>query len=96
MENKGLLTKIGTIQDKIPSLIKNKTNAHQNYKYFEEHEILKVLKPLLTENKLTMIITDDDTQPQQYEREGSWHYLRYLKQMEISDRETGESRTWKF
>ncbi|CAI2191891.1 7102_t:CDS:10 [Funneliformis geosporum] len=82
----------GAIQDKIPSLIKSKTNTHQNYKYFEEHQILKILKPLLKENKLTMIITDDDSQPQQYEREGNKHFLRYLKQMEISDRETGETK----
>ena len=105
MENKGLITKIGKIQADIKDLVKDEKNKHQFYKYFEESQVLKILKPLLKENKLTMIISDDDTQPLQWEKEkgisksGSEitnHYLRYLKKMEISDQETGQTLIYKF
>ncbi|CAG8472400.1 11194_t:CDS:2 [Ambispora gerdemannii] len=88
-ENKELLTKIGKIQGAIGSLVKDEAikSTHTNYKYFEESQVLKSLKPLLTEQKLTMIISDDDTQPLQWEKEGNQHFLRYLKKMEISDYE---------
>ena len=94
--NKELLTKIGKIQADIPSLIKDEKNKHQNYNYFEESQLLKILKPLLKEEKLTMLISDDETQPLQWEREGNKHFLRYLKKLEISDQATGQSLTFKF
>jgi hypothetical protein len=57
MENKKeLLTKIGKIQDEISSLIKDEKNKNLYYKYFEESQLLKILKPLLEREKLTMII----------------------------------------
>ncbi len=36
------------------SLVKDETNKHQNYKYFDEAQILKILKPLLAEEQLTL------------------------------------------
>jgi len=64
-ENKGLNAKIGNIQKDIESLVKDEKNKNLNYKYFEESQILKVLKPLLEREKLTLKISDDDTQPLQ-------------------------------
>jgi hypothetical protein len=58
-----LLKKIGEIQAEIESLIKDEKNKHQNYNYFEESQLLKILKPKLKEKKLTVEIADDDTQP---------------------------------
>ena len=84
------------MQAEIPSLVKDEQNKHQNYKYFEESQLLKILKPLLKEKKLTMEITDDDTQPFSYEREGNKHFIRYLKKMEITDQESGQSKVYKF
>ena len=103
--NKELLTKIGAIQADIESLVKDEKNKFQNYNYFEESQLLKILKPRLKDKKLTLEITDDDTQPLQYEREKAIskngnettnHYLRYLKRVEISDQETGQSKVYKF
>jgi hypothetical protein len=94
--SKELLIKIGNVQNKIADLVKDEKNKHQNYKYFEENQLLKILKPLLEKEKLTMIITDDDTQPLQWEKDGNKHYIRYLKKMEISDQETGETNIYKF
>ena len=64
-ENKGLNAKIGNIQKDIESLVKDEKNKNLNYKYFEESQILKILKPLLEREKLTLKISDDDTQPLQ-------------------------------
>jgi hypothetical protein len=59
----------------------------------------------LGREKLTLKITDDDTQPFQHEiREGvskegkkkDNHYLKYLKKMEVADQESGETETFKF
>jgi len=96
MENKGLNAKIGNIQKDIESLVKDEKNKNLNYKYFEESQILKVLKPLLEREKLTLKISDDDTQPLQWDKEGSKHFLRYLKKMEVCDQESEETEIFKF
>ena|SRR5436190_1264084 len=90
-----IIAKIGNIQRDIKSLIKDENNKFQNYKYFEESQILGILKPLLAREKLTLIISDDDSQPFQHEREGTNHFIKYLKKLEISDQESGESRIYK-
>ena len=96
MENKGLNAKIGNIQKDIESLVKDEKNKNLNYKYFEESQILKILKPLLEREKLTLKISDDDTQPLQWDKEGSKHFLRYLKKMEVCDQESKETEIFKF
>jgi hypothetical protein len=96
MENKELLTKIGKIQKDIASLVKDEKNKFQNYRYFEESQILKVLKPSLDREKLTLIISDDDSQPFQHEREGTNHFIKYLKKLEITDQESGQTNIYKF
>ena len=95
-ENKELNKKIGNIQKDIESLVKDEKNKNLNYKYFEESQILKVLKPLLEREKLTLKISDDDTQPLQWDKEGSKHFLRYLKKMEVGDQESEETEIFKF
>jgi hypothetical protein len=104
-KNKELIKKIGEIQNQVKELVRDEKNKNLYYKYFEESQLLKVLKPLLKEKKLTMLITDDDTQPFQHEREkvisksgneSTNHYIRYLKKMEIVDYESGQSLTFKF
>jgi len=95
-ENKGLNAKIGNIQKDIESLVKDEKNKNLNYKYFEESQILKVLKPLLEREKLTLKISDDDTQPLQWDREGNKHFLKYLKKMEVCDQESKETEIFKF
>lgn len=94
--NKKLLAKIGKIQAEIKDLVRDESNKFQNYKYFEESQILKILKPLLSREKLTLKISDDDTQPLQWDKEGNKHYLRYLKKMEVCDQDSGATETFKF
>src|SRR4051812_42332120 len=99
-ENKELFNKIGKIQEEISSLVKDETNKFQNYKYFEESQILGILKPLLTKYKVAICISDDDTQPFIHEKEITQakgggertnHYLKYLKRLEITDLDNGSN-----
>ena len=50
--------KLHTIQSKINHLTKTEENKFQHYKYVNEYEILKVLKPLLDETKLILLFSD--------------------------------------
>ena len=94
--NKDLKTKIWHIQNEIKSLIKDELNKFQNYRYFDEAQILKQLKPLLEKYESVMIISDDETQPFIHEREGTNHFLKYLKKMELTDLKSGQSQVFKF
>ena len=60
-----LMNKVACIQADINDLIKDEKNKGQNYKYFEESQILKILKPLLKHYRVRIIVSDDDTQPLQ-------------------------------
>lgn len=87
--SKELIKKIANIQAEIKSLIRDETNKYQNYKYFDEAQILGHLKPLLKKHKVALVLSDDDSQPFQHEREGSNHFIKYLKKLEITDLENG-------
>ena len=92
----GTLKKIWEIQREIKGLVKDETNKFQNYKYFDEAQILKILKPLLEKHKLAMVISDDDTQPFHHEREGTNHFIKYLKKLELTDLDGGTTNFYKF
>jgi len=53
--------KLQQIQAKTGAISKTETNKFQNYKYFTEQQALKILKPLLTEHKLTLTFSDNPT-----------------------------------
>ena len=55
-ENKGLNAKIGNIQKDIESLVKDEKNKNLNYKYFEESQILKILKQQCIQTKVHLPI----------------------------------------
>jgi hypothetical protein len=57
--NLNIQQKLHLIQSKITHLTKTETNNYQHYKYFSEYQILTLLKPLLTENKLTLTFSDE-------------------------------------
>jgi len=64
--------------------------------YFDELQVLRLLKPLLEKYRLALMISDDDSQPFQHEREGTNHYLKYLKKMELFDFDKEISVSYKF
>jgi len=79
--------KIWAVQKEVKALIKDEetksTNKMTNYKYFEENQVLKVLKPLLERYRLALAIRDNITSPPIYEKEGNNYLVKYLKTMTI-------------
>jgi ERF superfamily len=51
--------KLQAIQAQTGKISKTELNKFGNYKYFTEQQALNILKPLLTEHKLTLTFADD-------------------------------------
>ncbi|CFW92953.1 Putative ERF-like recombinase [endosymbiont DhMRE of Dentiscutata heterogama] len=81
-----IYTKLARIQAKIKGLARIKENKFQKYKYFSEEDAVKKLKPLLEQEKLAVLFTDDSNHFY-YEKQDKEHILRYLKKVNISDGE---------
>src|SRR4051794_16650415 len=77
--------KLQSIQGQIGSLVRTEENKGQKYSFFNEKQVLKLLKPELEKKQLVLLLSDDETQPFIHEREGNMHYLKYLKKLEIID-----------
>ena len=50
--------KLCQIQARTGAISKTELNKFGNYKYFTEQQALNILKPLLTEHKLTLTFSD--------------------------------------
>jgi len=50
--------KLQAIQARTGAINKTELNKFQNYKYFTEQQALNILKPLLTEQRLTLTFSD--------------------------------------
>lgn len=82
-----LLKKIQQIQSSIKELVKTEKNEYQNYFFFNEVGVMKLLKGLLAQHQLAILISDDTSQPFIHEisNNGKLHYVKYLKRVEIVD-----------
>jgi ERF superfamily len=85
-------TKLQLIQSEIKELIRTEENKFQKYKFFNELQVLKLLRPLLEKYKLTLLLSDDTSQPLIHEKEGKEHFIKYLKKLEVVDAENPEQR----
>ena len=77
--NTNIYTKLQQIQNKLTHLTKSEENKFQKYKYVPEYEILKVLKPLLAENKLILLLSDTKESFSKEKPEKEW-IVQYQKQ----------------
>jgi hypothetical protein len=84
--------KLQLIQSEIKELIRTEENKFQKYKFFNELQVLKLLRPLLNKYKLTLLLSDDTTQPFIHEKDGKEHYVKYLKKLEIIDSENPDNK----
>lgn len=84
-----LYKKIYLVQKDIDSLVKSEVNRFQNYQYFNEHQVLKKLRPLLEKHKL-LILTSDDGESFEYQKEEKGYVVKYLKIIQIICAETGK------
>ena len=92
MEKLNIYTKLQLIQSEIKELIRTEENKFQKYKFFNELQVLKLLRPLLNKYKLTLLLSDDISQPFIHEKDGKEHFIKYLKKLEIVDVESPEQR----
>ena len=84
--------KLHLIQSEIKELIRTEENKFQKYKFFNELQVLKLLRPLLNKHKLILLLSDDTTQPFIHEKDGKEHFIKYLKKLEIIDSEDPSQR----
>src|SRR4051812_3678752 len=87
-----IYTKLQLIQSEVKELIRTEENKFQKYKFFNELQVLKLLRPLLSKYQLTILLSDDISQPFIHEREGKEHFIKYLKRLEIVDAENPENK----
>jgi len=87
-----IYTKLQLIQSEIKELIRTEENKFQKYKFFNELQVLKLLRPLLNKYQLTLLLSDDISQPFIHEKDGKEHFIKYLKKLEIVDSENPEQR----
>src|SRR4051794_30065273 len=82
-----IYAKLQKVQAEIKELVRTEENKFQRYFFFNELQILQHLKPLLEKHHLTLLLSDDVSQPFLHEKEGKEHYVKYLKKLEIVDTE---------
>ncbi|MCE8163074.1 MAG: ERF family protein [Candidatus Moeniiplasma glomeromycotorum] len=86
-EKNNIYTKLQRIQSQIGELRRTEKNKFQNYHFFNELQVLRLLKPLLKEHNLLLLPSDDASQPFLEEKDGKEYRVKYLKKLEIVDRE---------
>ena len=59
---------------------------------FSHSEILKLLNPLLEKYKLTLLLSNDNSQPFIHEKADKEHFIKYLKKVDIVDTENPDNK----
>jgi hypothetical protein len=80
-----IFSKILKIQNEVKELVRNEENKFQKYHFFNELQILRLLKPLLDKYNLSILMSDDSNFPLIHERTESEHVVKYLKKILIVD-----------
>jgi hypothetical protein len=87
-----IYTKLQLIQSEVKEVIRKEENKFQKYKFFNELQVLNLLKPSLNKYQLTILLSDDASQPFIHEKDGKEHYVKYLKKLEIIDSENPDNK----
>lgn len=74
--------KIFRIQCEVENLIKDELNKFQKYQYFNEHQVLTKLKPLLEKHNI-LIISSDENETLEHSKEEKEYLVKYLKKIII-------------
>ena len=67
--NNNIYQKLQLVQTNIGQLTKTEENKFQKYKYVSEYEILKALRPLLEQERLTLTFSDEINNPFSFQSE---------------------------
>lgn len=76
--------KISNIQNSNEEIKKDGINRFQNYKFFSKEQVLRKLKPLFDEQKLIIIISDNNIVAE-YIKEEKEYSVKFLKNIRIVD-----------
>lgn len=91
MNQNNIYQKLHQIQSKLTHLTKTEENKFQHYKYVSEYSILTILKPLLTETKLTLTFSDIENSFSREKPEKEW-VVSYLKQAILTNTENSQEQ----
>jgi hypothetical protein len=91
VSNNSIYQKISLIQHNLEELKKDSVNRFQNYKYFTKEQVLKTLKPLLEECKVSLIISDSEI-PAEYVKNEKEYSVKYLKLIRLVDLDNPNSQ----
>ncbi|CAJ0869297.1 11278_t:CDS:2 [Entrophospora sp. SA101] len=75
MEKLNIYTKLHQIQSQIKQLIRTEENKFQKYFFFNELQVLQLLKPLLEKYQLVILLSDDTSQPFLHDKDGKEHFI---------------------
>ncbi|RHZ36812.1 ERF family protein [endosymbiont GvMRE of Glomus versiforme] len=92
--NHTLYQKIQQIQSEVGELVKRSQNAY--YKYFNEKQVLELLKPLLDKQKLAILLSDDNEAEFICEKQDNNWFVKYRKLMLVIDTESREKEKFSF
>src|SRR3954470_16484300 len=92
IEKLNIYAKLQKVQSEIKELIRTEENKFQKYFFFNELQVLQLLKPLLEKYKLVILLSDDISQSFIHEKDGKEHFVKYLKKLEIVDTEVSENK----
>jgi hypothetical protein len=67
--NLNIYQKLHQVQSKVGQLEKTRENKFQKYFYAGEYDLLKVIKPLLAEQQLVLIFSDEITPENPFSKE---------------------------
>jgi ERF superfamily protein len=90
--NLNLYQKLQLIQSQIQELIRSEENKFQKYKFFNELQVLTLLKPLLTKYRLTILFSDEENKEFSCEQQGNMYLVKYQKKCLIINSQEPEQR----
>jgi|SRR6185312_9560557 len=91
IKGKNIYSKLWAIQNEVKRIVRSEENKFQNYYFFNELQVLRLLKPLLEKHRVAIFLTDDSQEPFFCEQKGNNYLVRYLKRLDIVDIETQEN-----
>lgn len=91
MNQNNIYTKLKNIQSQNTEILKDNLNKFQHYKYFTEYQTLTFLKPLLSEQGLSLHLEDLNTDYKVELVEKNW-VVQYWKQATLINTENPEEK----
>ena len=87
MEKLNIYIKLQLVQKEVGELIRTEENKFQKYKFFNELQVLHLLKPLLDKYQLTILLSDEESQDFFCESVGNMYLVKYQKKCQLINSE---------